>query len=368
MSAQDKLQTLLQDACGPVFPGCALAVRSGGEVLLSLSAGALEGLVRNDEPGAADAATRPVTAQTIYDVASVTKAVVTAPLLMRRLASGRLDLDASVASSSALLSRLDPRVTFRHLAAHRSGLPDWRPFYKLLLQDGEPRLRPGEARRAVLEEILRTPRLSPPGEVERYSDLGYMLLGWWLEEESTTPLDRLFDDEIASPLGLDAWFTPPPGAPVAPTEAFEGRALARGVVHDDNAFALGGVAGHAGLFATAAAIAHLGDELLRARRGQSALLDQAAARAFLDAERPDLPETRIPGYDTPTPGASSAGRHFGPGSFGHLGFTGCSLWCDPRRDLSVALLSNRVHPTRENEAIRTLRPQAHDAVAALVNI
>ena len=372
MSGAGKLKPLLQEACGPVFPGCALAVHRQGHPWLSLSAGVL-----GSKDEAPDAAVRPVTAETLYDVASVTKALVTAPLLMRRLAEGRLDLDAPVASRSALLCRLDPRITFRHLAAHRAGLPAWRPFYidLLLPEDRQPRLVPGDARSAVLEQILRGPLLSPPGDAELYSDLGYMLLGWCLEEESNTPLDRQFQDEIAGPLRLDACFTPltqvaSPRAElaasrIAPTEAYEGRTLARGQVHDDNAFALGGVAGHAGLFATAEAIARLGDELLRARQGQSAILDQAAARAFLNAARPSPPETRIPGYDTPTPGASSAGQHFSPGSFGHLGFTGCSLWCDPERQLSVAFLSNRVHPTRENEAIRAFRPRLHDEIANL---
>ena len=354
----EAVRALLRAACGVVFPGCSAAVLVDGRPLFVEAFGAL---------GTGPFAERPATPDTLYDVASLTKALATAPLAIRLLASGRLSLDAPAAR---WLPGLDARVTVGHLLAHLSGLPAWRPCFLELLQDGRPLLTPALARARVRERLLREPLLAAPGARELYSDLGYLLLGWVLEACGGAPLDRQFADGVAAPLGLEARFGPlAPTAPVAPTEAYAGRPLALGVVHDDNAFALGGIEGHAGLFATALDAARIGAELLAARRGRGAsgsapAFDRATTRAFTDAPRPPLPRTRIPGFDTPTPGASSAGTTFGRQAFGHLGFTGCSWWCDPARELVVVLLSNRVHPSRQNEAIRALRPRLHDAVAA----
>jgi CubicO group peptidase (beta-lactamase class C family) len=343
---------LLDEACGEVFPGCAAAVRAG-VAAWDFAAGHL---------GYGDLASLPVTSDTIYDVASVTKAVATAPLYLLLIARGLVRLDDPL---TRFLHGFDARITLHHLLAHRSGLPAWNPYYRPFLAHAQPSSAPGEVRAAFLEAFRAEVLLAAPGERELYSDLNYLLLGWIAEQVAGLPLDRLFAEWIAAPLGLGCRFGPlPPDERVAPTEVNAERGLVHGAVHDENAFVLGGVAGHAGLFSTAADVARVGVELLRARRGESAVFNVDITRLFLDAPRPRPPESRVPGFDTPAPHGSSAGRHFGPGSFGHLGFTGCSLWCDPDRDLVAVLLSNRVHPTRDNQAIRELRPRFHDALEA----
>jgi len=343
---------LLGAACGPIFPGCSVAVIQAGEPRFVEAFGVTA-------TGAF--AGTPATPDTVYDVASLTKALVTTPLALQLATEGRLALDGP---AHRYLSGLDRRVTVDQLLRHTAGFAAWRPYYLELLQDGRPLLRPIDARARVRARLSAEPPAAEPGARELYSDLGFLALGWVLEAAGGAPLDRLFADRVAAPLGLAARFSPGPVPGVAPTEAYAGRPLARGVVHDDNAFALGGVEGHAGLFATALDAARVGAELLAARHDRSTVFDPHTTRAFTDATRPPLPRTRIPGFDTPTPGASSAGSTFGREAFGHLGFTGCSWWCDPRRELVVTLLSNRVHPTRANEAIRAFRPRFHDAVAA----
>lgn len=346
------VRALLRGACGPVFPGCGVAVLVRGEPVFVEAFGAL---------GVGPLAGHAASPGTLYDVASLTKALVTAPLAIQLVAEGRLSTASAVAD---WLPGVDRRFTVAQLLEHTSGLPAWRPYFLELLQDGHPLLAPDQARTRSLARLRREELEAAPGARELYSDLGFLLLGWVLEAAGGAPLDRLFAERLAAPLGLSARFGPLPRVDAAaPTEAYAGRPLARGVVHDDNAFALGGIAGHAGLFATALDAARLGAELLAARRGDSTMFDAGTTRAFVDAPRPPLPRTRIPGFDTPTPGASSAGSTFGRQAFGHLGFTGCSWWCDPARELVVVLLSNRVHPTRRNEAIRALRPVFHDSVA-----
>lgn len=357
----EPVRALLRQACGPVFPGCSVAVVQSGEPRLVEAFGAL---------GTGSVARHPATPDTLYDVASLSKALVTTPLAIQLLAEGHLAFDLPL---RRYVPGLDPRVTIGHLLTHTAGFAAWRPFFLELVQEGRALLDPARARARVLARLQAEPPPTEPGAREVYSDLGYLVLGWALEAAGGAPLDRLFAERIARPLGLQARFGPlPEKTGVAPTEAYAGRPLAVGVVHDDNAFALGGVEGHAGLFATARDAAAIGAELLRVRRGSAEsgarVFDPATVRAFVDAARPALPRTRISGFDTPTPGASSAGASFGREAFGHLGFTGCSWWCDPRRDLVVVLLSNRVHPTRRNEAIRAFRPRFHDAVAGAVGL
>jgi serine-type D-Ala-D-Ala carboxypeptidase len=342
-------------AVGRVFPGCVVVARRAGQIVMERAWGTL---------GYGDLLAAPVTSDTIYDVASLTKAVVTAPLAMRFVQQGRLRLSDRLVD---VFPGFDERVTVHHLLTHRAGLPAWKPYYRDFLREQRVAAAPPDVRARFVACFRDEGLVSVPGAGELYSDPGYMLLGWLIEVAGNAPLDALFQRELAAPLGLTARFGPLPAASgVAPTETNDERGVICGAVHDENAFALGGVAGHAGLFATARDVALIGQELLDARRGEGRVLDAAAARAFLDAPRPALPDTRIPGYDTPTPGASSAGTHLGREAFGHLGFTGCSLWCDPGRELVVVHLSNRVHPTREGEGIKAFRPRLHDAIVAWV--
>jgi CubicO group peptidase (beta-lactamase class C family) len=278
-------------------------------------------------------------------------------------------------------------VTVRHLLCHASGLPAWRPWFERVAADpvGGGAFRPPAERPADLgpafargRELVRAAALAEPLEAEPgtralYSDPGFLLLGWVVEAAGGAPLDALFEARVARPLGIaDVAFVRgqapagPDGAPWVATE----RCLHRGevnlgAVNDDVAWAMGGVAGHAGLFASAAAVAALGQAWLDALDGRAGGLDPGVAAAFARVQGP-AGTTRALGWDTPSREGSSLGRRLGRGArgaLGHLGFTGTSLWIDLDAGAVVALLTNRVHPSRDNERIKAFRPRFHDAVA-----
>ncbi len=304
-----------------------------------------------------------VTASTRYDLASVTKPF-TALAAARLARRGVLSLDEPLADlDDASRGGLQGALQLDALLSHRSGLPAWVAGFAAM-PDGSA---PGsvEARGAVLA-VLRaaTPE---PRDAALYSDVGYVLAGEAMARRVDLDVDAIVRREVLDPLELHgiarrgggaAWAD----AGIAPTErcAWRGRVL-RGEVHDENAWALGGVSGHAGLFGTASDVARLGRACLDALAGRSAWLD---AESFAATTAARAGGSLRMGWDSVTPGASSSGTRFGPRAFGHLGFTGTSLWCDPDRDLVVALLTNRVHPTRESTGVRVLRPRVHDAIVA----
>jgi len=213
------------------------------------------------------------------------------------------------------------------------------------------------------------------GEGSEYSDLGFILLGLAVERASGKPLDEYFHESVARPLGAHPLCFNPTGAEsspdrpavdvsiIAPTEwDVWRRQWLKGQVHDANAAAMGGVAGHAGLFGTAEAVLAVSGVWLRSYEGQRSMLEQRLVREFTQKSSSFCSHSSWAlGWDTPT-APSSSGSHLSPESFGHLGYTGTSLWIDPRRKLEIVLLTNRVHPTRKNEAIRAFRPLIHDAV------
>jgi CubicO group peptidase (beta-lactamase class C family) len=305
-----------------------------------------------------------VSAETSYDLASLTKVVATTATAMLLWQRGRLDLDTLlgdllpgfvIGTGDAARRR---RITLRMLLAHASGLPASIPFY-----------RSCSTPESILRAALHLPLEADPGTRSAYSDPGFILLGKALEQLAATSLDRFARDEIFVPLGMRHTRFRPAKAEktgIPPTEedkAFRGRTV-QGEVHDENCFVLGGVSGHAGLFATA------NDLLLFANAMLTPLRDPSSGTLFLPdtvglfTRRAEFPRgsTRALGWDTPSPNSSS-GSFFDSTSFGHLGFTGTSLWIDPARDLAVVLLTNRTFPTRETAGIQTLRPQLHDAVA-----
>jgi CubicO group peptidase (beta-lactamase class C family) len=295
-----------------------------------------------------------VTVATLYDLASVTKVVATTAAAMLLYQRGRLDLDAHVGE---LLPGFvigmkrgsgRERVTVRMLLAHSSGLPGYAPLFR-------DHRSPAAMLRACLTLVLT----AAPGEREEYSDIGFILLGKLIEVIAGERLDLFSTREIFRPLGMRALFCPPtPGrAAIPPTEGVDGllRRDIQGVVHDENCFMLGGVAGHAGLFGgvddvLAFAAAVLGGGLFSPETVQL-FTRRASGRG----------SSRALGWDTPS-GESSSGRYFSPWSAGHLGYTGTSLWIDFERGLAVVLLTNRTWPTRENKAIQQFRPSFHDAV------
>lgn len=351
-----------------VFTAACAWVALKGKTVLEAAAGHL-----SDAPGAPAA-----DADTVFDLASLTKPMATVTVLMGLVADGRL------APTDPLCARLPEfargpqaperqRVTLGDLLAHASGLPAWRPYFEAVRERaaGDPAGAAyvgGEAARAqVVAAAAAEPLEAPPGSRTLYSDVGFILLGEVAARTGEAPLERLFSERVAGPLGLAATtFNPgnradPPWLPrVAATGTCPWRGPLAGVVNDANAFAMGGVAGHAGLFGTAAEVGRWALGVLDAWHGRPGPLPGTVVRRFLGA-RPAGRSWAL-GFNTPTP-PSSAGRHFGPGAVGHLGFTGTSVWIDLEREWVVVLLTNRVHTDADGRRIKAFRPRFHDRVA-----
>jgi len=325
-------------------PGAVLAVSLGGRHLYHAT-GRL----------GVDDAVRPDSA-TIYDLASLTKVVALTTMIQLLVENGDFELDAPAARYVPAFSG-DGResVTLRHLLTHSSGLPAWRPLH---LQS---------ATRAGAFALADTTALeAPPGTRYVYSDLGGIVLTQAVEARTGMRLDSLVHQHLIQPLGLhQTGFLPDPdlAGRIAPTEndPWRGRTL-RGEVHDENASRLDGVSGHAGLFASARDMLVIADWLLNRWHGVHGPAAKRWSREF--TRRQDLPpgSSRALGWDTPSEG-SSAGTRLGPESFGHTGFTGTSIWIDPVRDLAIVLLSNRVHPTRQNPRWGPVRAGVADLVS-----
>ena len=353
--AADLLERAVADG---VTPGGVLLVARRGAVVLDHAAGRLT----YDEGSPA------VTPSTIYDLASLTKVIATTTLLMRRVEADALDLDAAATS---YLPELEESAvggaTLRDLLAHSSGLPCCTELFRELGED----LDRDEARGRYLEHIAGTELAVARRERAIYSDLGVLLLGEILERGSDRGLAEMVQDEILDPLGLaDTGYLPMESLRerIAPTEfdSWRGR-LPHGEVHDENTLALGGIAPHAGLFGTARDVAVFGQAMLNGGvYGERRLADSETVALFTRRAELVPGSSRALGWDTPSD-PSSAGRYFSARSFGHTGFTGTSLWIDPELDLIVVLLTNRVHPTRDNIAIRRLRPAIHDAVVLAID-
>ena len=350
--------------------------------------------------GAVESAGVPVTPTTRFDLASLTKPLVTAPLCMVALTRGLLDLDDPISRFFPGLARADKKkITVGKLLSHSSGLPAYEPFYLELIK-----LPPEDRKNALTSMILKTPLESLPGQRAVYSDPGFMLLGLILEQQMQGGLDRLAKEYLFDPLGIeDLHFCPLPPAldPAATQSSGEAAApapvafspgslgsshragvpgicyaatqfcpwrkrLLSGEVDDENAWTLNGVSGHAGLFGTSRGIFKLLSFLWSVYIGETAhpLWDRKTLELFWKkTELAEGPSDWCLGYDTPSrKGYSSAGRYFSSNSIGHLGFTGVSFWLDLEKKILVIMLTNRVHPARQNDEIRELRPILHDII------
>jgi CubicO group peptidase (beta-lactamase class C family) len=293
------------------------------------------------------------TDETVFDLASLTKVLSTGALAMQDVERGSLGLDDLVGDHVEGWRGQDRDVvTIRDVLSHCSGLPAHLPFYKTL-----------SGRTSFEEAICRTPLDYRPRERSLYSDLGFILLGMILGRR--VALDARFE-ALRTQIGMseDLQFLPPAiwKGRTAPTELdpWRGRQLL-GEVHDENAAALGGVAGHAGLFGTAAGVGQVARHHLQILSGRGGVFQRTTVETFVTRRR-DVPESsRALAWDTMLP-TSSCGHRMSPRSFGHTGFTGTSLWIDPDRGVYVVFLTNRVCPSRENNAITAVRPALHDAV------
>jgi serine-type D-Ala-D-Ala carboxypeptidase len=325
---------------------------------------------------------RPMQRETLFDLASLTKVIATTSLLLWAQQDGLCELDDRL---QQFYPHLPPTgigtVTLRQLLTHTGGLSAWRPFYRELLPLPLPTddaASAAQRRRQITCAILQQPLEYVPGAQVLYSDLGFILLGTLLEQLYGQPLSTLFLHKVAQPLslshiayrplGLDSPL-PHTATAYAATEAcsWRGRVLA-GEVHDENAAAMGGIAGHAGLFATAQEVWRFAQALLDTAAGKRQWLQPARLQASWQRQPMPSGTTRALGWDTPTPGTSTAGDYFSSRAIGHLGFTGTSMWIDPEQDIIIILCTNRVHPTRQATGIRRLRPAVHNLVMRALGI
>ena len=349
-------QGLAEGVCSAVAAGVSIGGQRG-----SARARCAIGHTRSDGSGQA------VTEETLFDLASLTKPLCTVLLTLALIGQGRLRLEDTLARVfPGPLPAEKKSLRLWQLLNHSSGMLPYRPYFREMERESGQR-----SKAQLLERVIDEPLAYPPGSESRYSDLGFILLGHVLEHCTGQSLPVSFRALITGRLGLtrDLFFLPlDQSLPVerqciAATEdcPWRGRVL-QGEVHDEHAWLMGGVAGHAGLFGTLHGVLSLCEWLLDLWQGRvehphlpTPLLRTALTRRLANA-------TWALGLDTPTVGASSSGSLFPARSVGHLGFTGTSFWIDPEGQVVVVLLTNRVHPGRENMRIRSFRPQFHDRV------
>ena len=343
------------------FPGCTFGVLADGQVVLKSALGRFT--YEEDAPA--------VTAETVFDVASLTKVVATTAAAMLLVQRGQVDLDAPLGGllPGFVAGRAagDParHVKLRHLLAHSAGLPGYVEFFRTATTPD-----------ALMSACLELPLQAKPGARAEYSDPGFILLGKALETQMGEGLAGWLRREVFAPLGMAATgFCPEPAArtSIPPTEedsTFRNRRI-QGEVQDENAWVMNGVAGHAGLFSNVSDLLRFAGAVLSAgtstaagtssaSREKAQLFHRETVAEFAQRQGPEG-SSRALGWDTPSENSSS-GRHFGPHSIGHLGYTGCTLWMDLDAAVAVALLTNRTWPDRQNQLIRTVRPAFHDAV------
>ncbi len=351
-AADDLMAAATEDG---TTPGAVLLVGRGHEVVFERAYGLLE------DGG------QPVTTETIYDLASLTKPLVTTACMLILATDGRLDLDQLATDWLPALVAGDEdglrgRIRLADLLGHRSGLPAWRPYFEMT-EPGAP------CAGAIIAAAAAEPLEYRPGAASVYSDVGFILLGPVIEAASGQSLAEFASSRLLEPLGAGrATFVDvasgarlgPGGVAPCGHSPWRGEVV-RGVPSDDNAFAMGGAAGHAGLFAGAREVHLLLAEHVAAFGGHGTVLDTGLVRRCWTETSLAGSSWKI-GWDGPSPEGSSAGRHVSGAAVGHLGWTGGSVWVDPGRGVHVVLLTNRVHPDQGNKGIEVLRPALHDAV------
>lgn len=349
-----------------VFPAASLLVAKGGEVVFKESFGACSD-------------------QTVFDVASLTKPVITTTLSMIAVSEGLMSLDDMVDKFIPSATHLGS-VAVSNLLNHSSGLPSWQPYYREVPLEAVASV---EGRKQVIDAAADERLINKTGSKCEYSDIGFILLGVILEDVFSEPLNSLACELITTPLGMKnsfyrsvkktPWsgegFLPAyigeerdfTGVEFAPTEDCPWRnVMLRGLVHDQNCYAMGGVAGHAGLLSTVDDLHIFVSTLISCMNGKSDFIQTKVVNQFIEAYTSTLafrhPGTFLLGWDRPLHPNSQSGHRFSPRSIGHLGYTGCSLWVDMEKGFWVILLTNRIHPTSTNQKIKSFRPILHDAI------
>lgn len=293
-----------------------------------------------------------VYSHTMYDVASLTKVMATSLAVMKLVGRNQLSLEATL--GDILPEYADgPKgeIQIKHLLTHSAGLLWHKNYFEEI-----------KSKNDMLAAVLAEPLVSKIGEKTKYSDLGFIILMQVVERITGQNFDDYMANSFYAPMGLKkTMFNPTEKAGIPPTEAVQWRGhLAKGEVHDENAMAMGGVSGHAGLFSSAPDLAALCQMLLRGGEYdgsyylRKSVIDNFTRRANVDPK-----SLRAFGFDKPSP-RSMAGKYFSDESYGHSGFTGTTIWIDPTQDVFIVLLTNRVYPTRENKKIRKFRPAFHN--------
>jgi CubicO group peptidase (beta-lactamase class C family) len=331
------------------FPGAAVAITHQGKLIAHKGLGHFT----------YDATSQAIAAETVYDLASVTKVIATTAACMILHDRGLFKLDQPLAEllpgfagSSSGQKDARQKITLRMLLAHSSGLPAYIKLFQTAHNKDE-----------LLSQALQVPLTADPGTRAEYSDIGFILLGQALEKLSGEPLDQFCQREIFAKLNLaHTCFNPPADRKLSipPTEddrTFRHR-LIQGEVDDENASVMGGVAGHAGCFATALDVSVFAQCMLQ---GGSPLVKRETLEIFTRRQDTPTGTSRALGWDTPSQ-PSQSGKYFSSRSYGHLGYTGTSLWIDPDRQLSITLLTNRTWPDRGSQSIKQIRPAFHNAV------
>ena len=345
-------QLMQQAVTENVFPGAVLLVSKKGELVFHEAFGFRNLITRS-----------PVTIETFFDLASLTKPLATALAVMALVQDQKVALDQHLADVlPAFENGPKARIQIKQLLNHNSGLTDYRAYYKKIAD-----FAPQDRKIALRKLLVNEPLVCSIGSRVLYSDIGFMILEWLVEEVSGNQLDQYAAEMVYDPLGLDNLFFVDlkagarPGEFAATEQCSWRRQMQRGQVHDENAYVVGGIQGHAGLFGTAFDINSLLGNLLAAYHGlpSTRIFRTDMVRLFF---RRLAGSDKSLGFDTPSASGSSAGRFFSRNSVGHLGFTGTSFWMDLDRSIIVILLTNRVHPTCGNGAIKGFRPKLHDAV------
>lgn len=338
-----------------VFPGAVLLISREDSILFKKAYGYANIFTK-----------RPMDEDTIFDLASLTKPLATTLAIMNLVEGNKLDLEQSLGSIFPKFKKTGKeQIKIKHLLSHTSGLPDYRPYYKKLAK-----LSMGSKKDALMDLIAREPLIYQTGKKELYSDLGFMILRQVVEHISGKQLGRFVEETVYKPIAFDisrGLFFADTDSKLrheryAATEFCQWRSiLLEGVVHDENAYVMGGVDGHAGLFGTAGGVFNLLSALLSVYYGFSSTHVFKRDLLKLFFKRQDNTEKTL-GFDTPSLHHSSCGDLFSEKTVGHLGFTGTSFWMDLERSVIVILLTNRIHPSRDNTKIKAFRPAIHNAI------
>ncbi len=342
-----KVENIVDNAIeDSAFPGAVVLVEKNGKIIFEKAFGHFT----------YDKNSRPMTLNTLFDLASLTKVISTTNCAMICIDRGLFKLDDKVSKYIPQFAQNGKeQITIRNLLLHNSGLPAYKRYYEMYNNATD-----------VINDIYSTKLEYPTGTKTVYSDLGIITLGKIIEKVTGMTLDKFAEKEIFNPLGMkNTMYNPPDSLKqfCAPTEYdnYWRHRQIQGEVHDETASMLGGVAGHAGLFSTAGDIAKVLQMLLQdGEFNGKQIIKSKTVKLF--TKRQSEKSTRALGWDTKSKTGSSAGDLFSDDSYGHTGFTGTSVWTDPERKLFVVFLTNRVYPTRENHKLFKVRPALHNAV------